>query len=652
MKIKKPLNLIPGNLFLLLICTNIYCNGYTLEYNDPVAYTDTLSNNNSLKSPQNLTNKSIQASVYLSMGKCYNLRGNYSKALSCLNKALTINQYKKDSSKLIPIYNQIAYSLNHAERFNESYTYAQKTEFLLKKFPNPYEQIILELNFGLFYQNITNLRKSRSYYSNAYEINQTVQDTLLQIDILSKLGSLDLETDNLITAARSFRKALFITDLRNDNLSYQKSYLNKGIGLYYSRVNNLDSALYYLFESQKINEQNSYLNLSADTYKAISDLYIQQKDTSSAFIYLSKYAKINNELFHSTITKQISELYVQFNSKTKDQHIKLQNAIIKSEHLTKLLLISFLLFICIITVIVFINYYRLKLLNNTLKSQNKRIKKQNISIKENSEKLSKVNKELIESKARIHKQKLKLQIANKKYIKANASKDRFFDIIAHDLKSPFQSIMGFSSLLNDAYDELDDDKKKKYINLIDSSSHHVNTLIDNLLNWSRSQNDRINLVKTKFDLNKLVNEKINLFQLACLKKKIKIINAIPPETKVYGDMNMISLAIRNIISNAIKFSYAGGKVEISASCVDQETRICIRDYGIGMPTNAVRKIFNIDNSIRTIGTQGENGTGLGLIISKEYIEKNDGSISVISTIGKGSTFSIHLPSMENISALN
>ncbi len=652
MNIIMSLNFSTRKLFLLLVCVYVYDNTYSQKQEDSILISDSTFKNTVNQTSKSQTNNSIKSSLYLSIGKSYNQRGNYSKALRYLNKAVIIMDHEKDSSKLIPIYNQIAYSLNHALRHKESYLYSKKVEHLLNQYYNPYEQIILEINYGMFYKNIHNFQKARNHFSNAYEINQTIQDTILQVDILSKLGLIDLKLDNLVLAGNYFRKALLIADLVKEDLSYQKSNLNINIGLYYSKVSNLDSALYYFSKSLEISNSNTYTNLTADTYKAISDLYLQQKDTVRAFEYLTKHTQINNELFHSTISQQISELYVQFNSKTKDQQIQLQNAIIKSEHLTKLLLITFLLFISIISVIVFINYYRLKLLNNTLKSQNKKIKKQNHSIKENAQKLTKVNNDLIESKARIHKQKLKLQIANEKYIKANASKDKFFDIIAHDLKSPFQSIMGFSSLLNDAYDSIDDKQKKKYIELIDTASHHVNTLIDNLLNWSRSQNDRINLVKTKFDLHKLINEKINLFHLAFLNKKIKIINSVPLRTTVYGDMNMISLALRNILSNAIKFSYSGGKVEIFATTKNHKTMISIRDYGIGMPENTIKKLFNIDNSVRTVGTQGENGTGLGLIISKEYIEKNDGAISVISTEGEGSTFTIYLPSVENISTLN
>lgn len=652
MKIIQPLNLIRKSLFILLICFYSLIHAQDHELQIIPIPTDTLIKFHCPENIKDISDKLIHSSIYFAMGKSYNQKGNFAKALSCLNKSLLILEKQQDSSRLIPIYNQIAYSLNHAQRFEEGFIYTAKAQFLLKKHENATEKIRLLVNLGCYNQSQQHYTKAKSFYTDALNLNKSINDTLIQIHILHHLGNLNLHQDQLIAAGRCFRNALALTKERKEDVSYQISNLTIDIGNYYSTVNNMDSALYYYTKTLEISESNNHTDITSRSYKALSNLYLNNKDTIKAFKYLQIHSNIENKLFHSTISQQISELYVQFNSKTKDQQIKLQHAEIKSERLTKILLITFLLFISIITVIVFINYYRLRLLNNTLKKQNQKIIKQNKSIKENAIRLEQANTELIESRARLSKQKVKLQIANKKYIKANTSKDKFFDIIAHDLKSPFQSIMGFSSLLRETYDEIEDDKKRKYIKLIDSSTKHVNSLIDNLLNWSRSQNERINLVRTKFELDKLINQKINLFELTSVKKKINIVSTISKGTTVYGDMNMISLALRNIISNAIKFSYAGGKVEILSTTDKRKTTIYIRDYGIGMPPETINNLFNIDNSKRCIGTCGENGTGLGLIISKEYIEKNDGSIKVISTVGEGSTFCITLPSKENISSLN
>ncbi len=652
MKITKPLNLIRKNLFILIMCSATISLAQNQELQIVPLSPDTTLEYHCPEVPKNISNKLIQSSVYYAMGKSYNDRGNFSRALLCFNKSLLILEKQQDSSKLIPIYNQIAFSLNHAQRYEEGYMYSTKAEQLLKRYKNADEKIILLVNKGCYFQSKHQYKEAKKLYLEALKHNKIINDSLIEIHILHHLGNLELKVDELISAGRCFRKALSIAQRTNNNLSYQISNLTIDIGNYYSRVNNLDSALYYYNKTLARAESNHHTDLTSNSYKALSNLYLNNNDTSQAFKYLLKYSDIKNKLFHSSISQQISELYVQFNSKTKDQKIKLQNSEIKSERLTKILLITFLLFISIITVIIFINYYRLKLLNNTLKKQNQKIIKQNKNIKENAIRLELANTELIKSRARLSKQKVKLQIANKKYIKANTSKDKFFDIIAHDLKSPFQSILGFSTLLRETYDEIEDEKKRKYIKLIDSSTQHVSSLIDNLLNWSRSQNERINLVKTKFDLHQLINEKINLFELTSLKKKINIVSTISKGTTVYGDMNMISLALRNIVSNAIKFSYAGSKVEILSTTDKHKTTIYIRDYGIGMPPEIINGLFNIENSKRSIGTCGENGTGLGLIISKDYIEKNNGCIKVISTVGEGSTFCITLPSIENFSSLN
>lgn len=227
----------------------------------------------------------------------------------------------------------------------------------------------------------------------------------------------------------------------------------------------------------------------------------------------------------------------------------------------------------------------------------------------------------------------------------NASKDRFFSILAHDLKNPFQVLLSSSELLNDYYEKYDDIGRKKVIKRISSTSNKAYKLLANLLTWSRSQIGAIDYNPESFNLKALVtNLEIESKELLD-KKKIHFLNSITDNLSVLGDKSMIEIVLRNLINNAIKFTNQGGEIYLSAqkSNVNNLIEISVKDTGVGIDDTKIKHLFRIDKNYSTIGTEGEEGTGLGLILCKELIKKHNGKIKVKSSIGIGSTFTFYLP---------
>ncbi len=228
--------------------------------------------------------------------------------------------------------------------------------------------------------------------------------------------------------------------------------------------------------------------------------------------------------------------------------------------------------------------------------------------------------------------------------KLNATKDKFFSIIAHDLKNPFHSIMGFSDLLTRSYNNIEEDKKKEFIKLINESSSSAYGLLENLLNWARAQTNRIKYNPSKIDLAVIAKE---VFQMMSVNAENKNIRLKYPENfnKVYAfaDYNMVYTVIRNLTSNALKFTEAGEEVSISTRKKDNRIEVSISDTGVGMTKEEQDKLFRLDEFHTTTGTSGEAGTGLGLIVCREFILKHGGDIEVESEKGKGSTFKFTLP---------
>ena len=226
---------------------------------------------------------------------------------------------------------------------------------------------------------------------------------------------------------------------------------------------------------------------------------------------------------------------------------------------------------------------------------------------------------------------------------ANATKDKFFNIIAHDLKNPFNSIVGFSGLLAKQTDKYDTQKIKKFAETIHSSSKNTYKLLENLLEWSRAQTDKISFEPENIILENTLIETIGLSQNAAENKRIEISYELTDSIVLRADQNMLNTIMRNLISNAVKFTKEGGKVEIKAELQKSMAFISVSDTGIGMPEDTVKKLFMIHEKVSKPGTNNEKGTGLGLLLCKEFVEKHSGKIWAESTENKGSTFSFTMP---------
>ncbi|MBW8324244.1 MAG: PAS domain S-box protein [Prolixibacteraceae bacterium] len=225
----------------------------------------------------------------------------------------------------------------------------------------------------------------------------------------------------------------------------------------------------------------------------------------------------------------------------------------------------------------------------------------------------------------------------------NATKDKFFSIIAHDLKSPFNSILGLSNILVEQIREKNYEGIDEYARIILVSSQRTMDLLMNLLEWSRSQTGRMEFSPEYVEIVALINEVVELLYDYASQKTITIVKKLPRNMVVFADRAMISTILRNLISNAIKFTHTRGQIIISVTQEENKIIVSVTDNGIGMKTNVLEKLFRIDESHTTLGTQNEKGTGLGLLLCKEFIEKHGGEIWIESTPGTGSTFSFSIP---------
>lgn len=252
----------------------------------------------------------------------------------------------------------------------------------------------------------------------------------------------------------------------------------------------------------------------------------------------------------------------------------------------------------------------------------------------------KQNDELLELNSNLEK---KVEERTKQLDELNATKDKFFSIIAHDLKNPFNTLIGFTELLLENLRDYSYDKLHEFVGILHDTSKQSYALLENLLVWSRSQTGKIQIKKEEIKIYNLVEENINLLLNQASKKKVKLINNIHYEGNVVADVNMIRTVIRNLISNAIKYTKEEGTITCSAKLLSDKLELSVHDTGVGIKPDNLPKLFRIDVNYSTKGTSDESGTGLGLILCKEFINKNGGDIWAESVFGEGSTFKFTIP---------
>jgi len=243
----------------------------------------------------------------------------------------------------------------------------------------------------------------------------------------------------------------------------------------------------------------------------------------------------------------------------------------------------------------------------------------------------------------LKQQKDELEKQTRKLEELNVTKDKLFTIISHDLRNPFNTILNLCTLLKHNLKDYKADEIEKFISLLNESASKGYNLLENLLNWSRSQTNQINIMASRFDISFIVDLNIDLLRQTAREKKIELTSAIDHKMFVYADEDMLNTVIRNLLSNALKYTYEKGKVTIFAKEADDFIEVSVRDTGMGIEPEDLKNLFRIDIAKVRPGTENEKGTGLGLIICKEFIEKNGGQIRAESTPKKGSTFYFTIP---------
>jgi signal transduction histidine kinase len=390
-------------------------------------------------------------------------------------------------------------------------------------------------------------------------------------------------------------------------------YIN--LGSIFGKLNRQDSALYYLHRSLRIAKDNGFRHLELEAYNELSQLHAATGNYASAYNWMLRYDTVYKELFNERQSEQIARLRARYEQEIKDREIEQLHSESQVQRMLNKVFIVFIVVIIILVIIITVNLRAKKQSNLMLAQRNQEISSANIKLSESEKELQTLN----------------------------TSKDRIFTVVAHDLRNPVAAVTGFSELLYENFEQFSAETQKEYLLQIVQGTQRIQNLLENLLIWARSQMKAIKYEPEIVNMKNLVGECVKELKANLDHKKVSIQENMDRACQVFADRAMIHTVFRNLIMNAIKFSFPGGKIWISSQVEGDTCQITVSDQGIGIQPEIQEKLFDANKVVSTPGTTGESGSGLGLVICKEFVERNKGSIRVESEPGNGSGFTVSLP---------
>lgn len=576
--------------------------------------------NRALILAREINDKEREALALYSIGINLYLKGEYSESYIFQLQALKINQAINNKRRIANGYDCIGTLLKELKQLDEAILYYKKAIRIHKELKNEYGLAISIGNIGIVYRMQNKQEKSIEYIKKSLKIFEKNNEKFEIARSLHNLGNSYYDLEQFDKALLNFNQALNI--FINTNNCFGQMITHHSLGKTYIKTKNYSLAEEHLLKALSLRETNKSRPTIAKVYHYAYELYEAKNDYKEALKYLILEKNLRDSFISEESIKQINFAKTKYETEIKEKEniILKNNNEIKQSEIRKQSLFIIVLFIFLISIVFIIivlnSRYRLrKRANNILIERNNIIKLQKNTLIESINRLNLVNTE----------------------------KDKLISLISHDLKNPFNVIIGLSSLISDNYDSLDDEERKEYISKICDASQRAFNLLENILTWSKTQLKGFTLNIKNHNLKQLINKSIDALILIANQKSIEINNNINNNIELHCDNFTISTVINNLVSNAIKFTHRGGYIDISCEEQSDCTNIIISDTGVGIPSSKIKNIFNVSSNISTQGTNNEKGTGLGLLICNEFIKLHNGTISVESEENKGTKFIISLP---------
>ena len=561
------------------------------------------------------------------MGTAKSLLGNYDKGLEDLIAASIIREGIDDFDGLVSTYNNIGYVFFEMGNNEKALDFYEKALDIQKEIGKTKDVGIILNNIGYLHYHKQNFEQALSFFHQALEVNIIDKDERGIAASKSNIGNIYRNIGEFRKGLNNHLEALELAQKHNDKLGIIGIF--KQISEDYIRLNKLDSALIYAQKSFDLARDTELKVEEKNAIEVITKIYEQ----TGNYVQLVKYYKLLNTLKDSIYkTKKAdvlsrAQVLHELEQQTKENEFLVKEQQINSQRIRMhyyLLVLAGVLIAITIGFAVFIVFAttKVKHANKTLIQKNQEIYSQN---------------ETIQSKAKTLDEK------NNELKSINQIKDKLISVIAHDLKNPFNSISGYSEVIISEFNSYSESEHLTFLRIIHDSATKGNMLLDNLLQWSRLQTKTLQFAPEEQSLYKLVVDELFFVQHIANEKDITISTNIDENLSVFADANMLKTVIRNLVSNSIKFTHSKGSVNISGQANRNTAIIEVCDSGVGIEQKVMDKLFSGQSGVTTPGVRGEEGTGLGLMICKDFIDMHKGRIWAESQLGKGTSIFVELP---------
>lgn len=550
-----------------------------------------------------------QAEAMHILGIAYNYSENYTIASEYQDKCIAIAGKIKDNALMARAYNAKGLGAYRQNYFKESHHYFDIAIEFIDKAKDSYFSSAIIHNIATLLDKEGQSQASIPYFKKAINLNQKNNNQLWLSQDYYELAIAQLHLSDYQQAINTSKQSLAIAEkIGNYRLVVSNMNLMARVHINFDEFKKaqdlLDKAII-------IAEEKKFTKIRLEVLRYLSSLYEKKNDFKAAFKNEKRYNTLYDSLYNVARYKQLDEFRTYYESEQKQK----ENAVLKKANLNNEIIIQNKNYLIFATGVLFI--LTIYLLWLTLKN-NKRIDRSNFA--------------LIKQNEAINKQKGELE-------ELDQLKNKFFSIIAHDLRGPLSSLKAMFGFYNKA--QLDEQELKLFMNELEKNVNNSSSLLENLLMWGKSQMQGEILNKQRINICKLVDETNSLLSEQYKEKKIVLSNHLE-FCYAYADEESIRMVIRNLLNNAAKFSPEGGEITINSKNENQKLIVCVSDHGIGMDESQIAEIFNYQ-FYSTNGTKNEKGSGLGLMLSEEFIKKNGGDFWIESKKGEGSSFFFTLP---------
>ncbi|HKM94392.1 MAG TPA: tetratricopeptide repeat-containing sensor histidine kinase [Prolixibacteraceae bacterium] len=517
--------------------------------------------------------------------------GDYSNAISALDETLKLTEQHPNDVLRARTLMQTGLVYFFQQKWNEALYFYQQALGAAEKLKNKEGISIAYNNIANIYQKQLQPKKAFNYYGKALEIQRELADSAAMCNCLMNIASNHLEQNQLREVSAPLNEALDIAEKIGDNEIIALSYMH--LGVLYSKTGQMNKATEMLKQAEILALNTGYERVRQEILHTASNIYFEAKEYKPAYEYLKKSQTLGDTLMNQQMLEKTQEFEISYKSKENESELTLYKQQLKALHQQQIFHAIIVLLLILLIVSLVINQKRNRIQNRKLKD-------------------------------------------------LNETKDKLFSIISHDLKSPAMAQKVAIDTMIQRADQYDAETLVMLTSFNNAAESQL-SLLQNLLNWANIQTGKMMYSPIKFNLCETMAKSIELYAVSAKNKGLQFVSDMPDNCMVQADRQMINTVVRNLLNNAVKFSKPAEIIRISISCHNSYMRVSIIDKGVGMPQQQIDELLTDGKSTSKDGTQGEKGSGLGLIICKELLEKNNSRLEIESNENEGTVFSFNLP---------